>query len=129
MPRDGVIEKAKADLDKFGKSAEKDAMFGALGALVGTVAVPYAPQLPLGAWAKISNVLYGLALIALGAWINHDGIGFFFVGIGVAFLVDGLVRVFVPAVTTSSGFAPDVAAWSYKAPMATMYNSTQVNLG
>jgi hypothetical protein len=93
----------------FGKSAEKDALIGAVGALSGVALTPMTPQLPLGNYAKVSNVVYGIALIALGAWVKHDGIGYFLIGMGLAYFVDGLVRTFIPSAATSKSYALSAA--------------------
>lgn len=109
----------------FTQSSDMDAVSGAVGALVGVVLVPYTPQLTfLGKWSSISNVIYGLALIALGAWVKHDGIGYFLVGMGIAYFVDGLVRVFIPSVTASATYAPETAVHNAYPVTANAYSGS-----
>ena len=45
----------------------------------------------------VSNLIYGAALIAVGMHVKADGIGYFLIGAGVVFAIDGLVRIAIPA--------------------------------
>lgn len=81
----------------FGSSAERDAIIAAGGAVVASALIPFTPQLPLGQYSYVSNLIYGAALIAVGMHVKADGIGYFLIGAGVVFAIDGLVRIAIPA--------------------------------
>ena len=87
---------------KFMESREKDVAFGAIGAGAAVVAIPHTPQF----MGKFTNLAVGAIMIAASVFIEHkSGIGYFFLGAGVIYLVDGLVRLTMPNVATSTNFA------------------------
>jgi hypothetical protein len=85
----------------FLKSAEKDAVFGSVGAVLGLASIPYMPQV-LG---RFTNVLVGAGLFIAGMYVNHDGLAYLFIGAGVLYLIDGAVRTLIPSTRTYNSFA------------------------